>query len=154
MHLLSHQQIQQQTAELFVHSMPFNQLLGLKLHSLTDTEATLCFSQHPSLIGNAAQQILHGGVIASVLDVTAGLICASSVLIRQNNLTKEQLEHRLSHIGTVDLRIDYLRPGRGESFIATAKLERAGNKVAVAHARLHNQNQDYLACATAVYLVG
>lgn len=154
MHSLSHQQIQQQTAELFVHSMPFNQLLGLKLHSLTRMEAKIIFAPHPSLIGNAAQQILHGGVIASVLDVTAGLICASSVLTRQNNLTKEQLEHLLSHIGTIDLRIDYLRPGRGKSFIATARLVRAGNKVAVARAQLHNQKQDYLACATAVYLVG
>ena len=36
-------------------------------------------------------------------------------------------------IGTIDLRVDYLRPGRGNYFIATGRVVRLGNRVAVAH---------------------
>jgi len=57
-------------------------------------------------------------------------------------------------MGTIDLRVDYLRPGRGERFVATGHLLRAGNKVAVARVELHNQQHDYIATATATYLIG
>ncbi len=53
-------------------------------------------------------------------------------------------------MGTIDLRVDYLRPGRGERFTATSTLLRAGNKVAVARVELHNEAQVY-ASATATY---
>ena len=55
---------------------------------------------------------------------------------------------------TIDLRVDYLRPGRGERFTATSTLLRAGNKVAVARVELHNEAQVYIASATATYMVG
>ena len=57
-------------------------------------------------------------------------------------------------MGTIDLRVDYLRPGRGERFTATSSLLRAGNKVAVARVELHNEAQVYIASATATYMVG
>ena len=57
--------------------------------------------------------------------------------------------------GTIDLRVDYLRPGRGERFTATSSpVLRAGNKVAVARVELHNEEQLYIASATATYMVG
>ncbi|WP_157799789.1 thioesterase family protein, partial [Bacillus subtilis] len=76
--------------------------------------------------------ILHGGVIASVLDVAAGMVCVSNALTRQESISEADLRQRLSRMGTIDMRVDYLRPGRGERFTATSSLLRAGNKVAVA----------------------
>ena len=38
----------------------------------------------------------------------------------------------LSGIGTIDLRIDYLRPGRGKHFVVTGGVGRLGGRVAVA----------------------
>ncbi|VTP59796.1 Uncharacterized protein, possibly involved in aromatic compounds catabolism [Serratia rubidaea] len=99
-------------------------------------------------MGNAAQKILHGGVIASVLDVAAGLACVGSVLMRQESLVEEELAARLSRMGTIDLRVDYLRPGRGEHFIASASVLRSGNKVAVARVELHNNDGLHIASAT------
>jgi len=57
-------------------------------------------------------------------------------------------------MGTVDLRVDYLRPGRGEYFIASASLIRAGNKVSVARVDLHNDAGVHIATTTATYMVG
>ncbi len=140
--------------EIFVYHMPFNQALGLTLDRLETDYAELSFINKDMLVGNMAQKILHGGVIASVLDVAAGLVCVSSSLTRQQTITEEELLQRLSRMGTIDLRVDYLRPGRGERFIASSSLLRAGNKVAVARVELHNDAGVYIASATATYLVG
>ena len=130
--------------EIFVYHMPFNRALGLELERYEKDFAQLSFNNQPMMVGNWAQSILHGGVIASALDVAAGLVCVGSTLTRQ----------RLSRMGTIDLRVDYLRPGRGNRFTCTSRLLRAGNKVAVARVELHNEEQVYIASATATYMVG
>ncbi|SQC16035.1 protein PaaI [Klebsiella pneumoniae] len=83
-------------------------------------------------------------MIASALDVAAGLVCVGSTLTRHDTINEEELRQRLSRMGTIDLRVDYLRPGRGERFTATSTLLRAGNKVAVARVELHNEAQVYI----------
>lgn len=144
----------QKIGEIFVYHMPFNRELGLELRHFDDDGVELTFTNQHKLVGNAAQKILHGGVIASVLDVAAGLACVGSVLMRQESLVEEELAARLSRMGTIDLRVDYLRPGRGEHFIASASVLRSGNKVAVARVELHNNYGLHIASATATYLVG
>ncbi|MFC0226044.1 thioesterase family protein [Serratia aquatilis] len=152
--LMTLEAARQRIGEIFVYHMPFNRELGLELRRFDDDYAELTFTNQDKLVGNAAQNILHGGVIASVLDVAAGLACVGSVLMRQDPLVEEELATRLSRMGTIDLRVDYLRPGRGEHFIAAASMLRSGNKVAVARAELHNQDGLHIASATATYLVG
>ena len=125
--------------EMFVYHMPFNRALGLELERYEKEFAQLAFNNQPMMVGNWAQSILHGGVIASALDVAAGLVCVGSTLTRHE---------------TISVRVDYLRPGRGNRFTATSSLLRAGNKVAVARVELHNEEQLYIASATATYMVG
>ena len=141
-------------SDIFVNSMPFNQALGLKLQHLDEQQTTLVLPNRSSLTGNTLHKIVHGGVIASVLDVAAGLVCVNYALTRQDMISEEELRQRLSRMGTIDLRVDYLRPGRGDIFTATAQLLHAGNKVAVSRAELHNQDQEYIATATVSYLIG
>ena len=152
--LLTLEAARQKIGEIFVYHMPFNRELGLELRRFDDDVVELTFTNQPKLVGNAAQNILHGGVIASVLDVAAGLVCVGSVLLRQDPLIEEELAARLLRMGTIDLRVDYLRPGRGEHFTASASVLRSGNKVAVARVELHNHDGLHIASATATYLVG
>lgn len=140
--------------EIFVYNMPFNRALGLELDRLESDYAEISLANQTMLVGNSAQKILHGGVIASVLDVAAGLVCVTSALTRQDSITEEELRQRLSRMGTIDLRVDYLRPGRGERFIASSSLLRGGNKVSVARVELHNDVGVHIASATATYLIG
>lgn len=140
--------------EIFVYHMPFNRALGLELDRLESDYAEISLANQTMLVGNSAQKILHGGVIASVLDVAAGLVCVTSALTRQDSITEEELRQRLSRMGTIDLRVDYLRPGRGERFIASSSLLRGGNKVSVARVELHNDVGVHIASATATYLIG
>ncbi len=112
--------------EIFVYHMPFNRALGLELERYEKAFAQLSFNNQPMMVGNWAQSILHGGVIASALDVAAGLVCVGSTLTRHDTINEDELRQRLSRMGTIDLRVDYLRPGRGNRFTATSSLLRAG----------------------------
>ncbi|WP_204279023.1 thioesterase family protein, partial [Klebsiella aerogenes] len=71
--------------------------------------AEIQFRYQDKLVGNIAQRILHGGMIASVLDVSAGLVCVGNALTRLAPISQEQLEQKLAKMGTIDLRVDYLR---------------------------------------------
>ena len=152
--VLTAEQALKLVGEMFVYHMPFNRALGLELERYEKEFAQLAFNNQPMMIGNWAQSILHGGVIASALDVAAGLVCVGSTLTRHETISEDELRQRMSRMGTIDLRVDYLRPDRGNRFTATSSLLRAGNKVAVARVELHNEEQLYIASATATYMVG
>ncbi|AUQ27110.1 MULTISPECIES: thioesterase family protein [Dickeya] len=151
---LTQDRIRQRVSDIFIYQMPFNQELGLTLDAFSPDSVTLRFNHQNKLVGNALQQILHGGVIAAGLDVAAGLVCVGSALLRHDTLSEQELQHRLSRMGTIDLRVDYLRPGRGEHFTLTSHLLRGGNKIAVARAELHNEKHSHIASAIATYIVG
>ncbi|MDX7991276.1 thioesterase family protein [Xenorhabdus littoralis] len=140
--------------EVFVYHMPFNRLLGLELLRFEQDYAELQFRNQEKLVGNMVQKILHGGAIASILDVAGGLVCAGNSLTSLEMLTIAEMQKRLTTLGTIDLRVDYLRPGRGEVFTASCSIIRNGNKVSVARIELHNENQVHIASATGTYLVG
>ncbi len=75
--------------EIFVYHMPFNRALGLELERYEKAFAQLSFNNQPMMVGNWAQSILHGGVIASALDVAAGLVCVGSTLPAMTPSTKK-----------------------------------------------------------------
>ena len=141
-------------AEFFNHQMPFHQLIGLDIVSYEKDAVELRIKMKPELVGNAVHGILHGGVTATILDVAGGMMVFAEVLENMKQVNQQTVFKRLHNLGTIDLRIDYLRPGRGEEFIATATVIRAGNKVAVARMELHNENGDHIAFGTGTYMVG
>jgi uncharacterized protein (TIGR00369 family) len=136
---------------LFETAVPFNKVLGLTVESLDPQAPKLRFDMKPELIGNPRRQILHGGVISAVLDVAAGFAIHLAVA----KLKDEDPERGdFPNIGTIDLRVDYLRPGRGAFFIATGRVVRLGNRVAVAHTELVNDDGELIATGGAAYMVG
>jgi len=140
-------------AEVF-DQMPFNRLLGLKVTGFSADQAEVRFAFKPELVGNPVQQILHGGVIASVLDTVGGIMAISSALRRLEQVEHEVLVAKMGKMSTIDMRSDYLRPGRGTEFIATAQVIRSGNKVCVCRMELHNEQGVHIALGTGTYLVG
>ena len=134
--------------------IPFNQLLGLEIEELTDEHARLGFRMRDDLVGNYTRNILHGGVISATLDVTSGLMAFLGVARRVRGGSLEEKMERFSRLGTIDMRVDFLRPGAGEYFVATARTIRSGNRIAVIYAEHHNESDELLASATCTYIVG
>src|SRR4051794_41547985 len=136
---------------VFEEAVAFNRVLGLKVESTDPDVPKLRFDMKPELIGNPRRQILHGGVISAVLDVAAGFAVHLAVA-----KLKDQDPHRgdFPNIGTIDLRVDYLRPGRGKFFIASARVVRLGNRVAVAHTEMINDAGELITTGGAAQMVG
>jgi len=140
--------------EMYQHHLSFHRLIGIQVNSIDAERAEMQIKMRPDLVGNPVFQILHGGVTSSLLDSTGGMVAADNIINRLDDLSTENIQRRLSKLGTIDLRVDYLRPGRGELFIASARIIRQGNKVAVARMEMHNEKGDEIALGTATYLVG
>ncbi len=135
--------------------MPFNDLLGFEIIIDDVDKPMIKFNMNENLIGNYYYKILHGGVISSVLDTIGGLIAFIGVL-KKHNIENgwQNLMEKLTKISTIDLRVDYLRPGKGKFFIATGNILRTGNKVAVNRMELRNNENELIAVGTGTYLVG
>lgn len=150
---MNQQQILTYVSDLFTQKMPFNQMLGLRVETYTTEHVEIHFDWQDSFIGNPMQKILHGGVTSSVLDVVGGMMGIAGLLAKTEGQTEHEFLSNLGTFGTIDLRTDFIRPGRGETFIATAKLIRCGNKVCVCRMELHNEQGMHIACGTGTYLV-
>jgi len=140
--------------KVYEDRIPFNRLLGVQVESLDLDQAVLGFKMRDDLVGNYIQEILHGGVISAVLDATGGMLASVGILNRMIGASKDEMAQRLGRIGTIDLRIDFLRPGRGKTFHALSNMMRTGRKVAVTRMELHNDQNLLIAVGTGTYIVG
>jgi uncharacterized protein (TIGR00369 family) len=130
----------------------FNHLLGLRVESMDPAAPKMRFDMRPELVGNPTRKILHGGVISATLDVVGGFAIMLRMLSKMD--LQEAAKGGFPNLGTIDLRVDYLRPGRGKHFIATARIVRMGNRIAVTHMELENDTAELIATGSAAYVVG
>ncbi len=148
------QAIYAKIAEVFSKHVPFHNVIGFEFDQLSLEGCRLSFENKPELIGNFIQQILHGGVTATALDVVGGAMAAVGMMDKYPDADEQELGRRLARIGTIDLRVDYVRPGRGESFYAKSRLLRSGSKVAVVRMELHDDKDTLIALGTGTYMMG
>ena len=142
----------QQLSTVFT-SVPFNHLLGLVLDHIDVNNVTMSFKMKNELIGNFLHGILHGGVISSVLDMAGGMVTMANAIQHYPNHSMEELGDLIGKTSTVDLQISYLRPGKGEVFIAKAWIVKAGKKITFARMELYNQDETLIASGSGTYLL-
>ena len=140
--------------EITEEKIPFNKLIGMKIETLDLDKIGIRFEMSPELVGNFTRGNLHGGVISSVLDVTGGMVAWTGIMKKMEGQSFDEISERFNKIGTIDIRVDYLRPGLGEYFIATGSTLRTGNKVSVSRMELHNDKGILIAVGTGTYVVG
>jgi uncharacterized protein (TIGR00369 family) len=139
--------------ELFEQRITFNQTLGLKVLGVKPGDVRARIAMRPELVGHYAYGRLHGGVISATLDAMGGLALMVGIAERHPNDNTLQVMHRFAKMGTIDLRIDYLRPGLGQHFIATAEVTRLGGRIGSTQMRLLNDEGTLLATGAAAYVV-
>ena len=139
--------------ELFEQRITFNQTLGLKVLGFDANGPRLRFDMSPQLVGHYLYGRLHGGVISATLDATGGLALMWAIGEKHASETTPQVLHRFDKLGTIDLRVDYLRPGLGRHFVATAEVLRLGGRVASTQMRLVNDQGQLIATAAGAYIV-
>ncbi len=131
----------EQLRNLAEHVIPFNQFLGMRLVEVREGFARMELPFRVEFIGDPSRPALHGGVISALADTTGGFAVWSQVIDPRGR------------VSTIDLRVDYLRPGRSETLVAEAKVVRQGNRVGVVDIALfHPENEgQFVATGKGVY---
>jgi uncharacterized protein (TIGR00369 family) len=146
-------EIERHIKHLFEEMIAFNKVLGFRVLSLDTARPKVAFDMRPDLIGSPAHQVLHGGVTASVLDALGGLAMILAIYAKHPDDDPAQFVGRFRKLGTIDLRIDYLSPGRGKTFIASSEVLRLGNKIGTAFMRMENEEGTLIATASGAYVI-
>lgn len=103
----------------FLARAPYIRFLGMTAE-LAGDELTGVLPFSPHLIGNTMLPALHGGVIGGFLEMTA-----------LAQLAVTQSDPRVHK--TIDVTIEYLRPGRALTTYARADLRKVGRRIANVH---------------------
>jgi len=138
---------------IFDEMIPFNRVLGLKITSLDPGGVKGRIDMRPDLIGHFISNRVHGGVISAGLDAMAGVAVMAAIGARHMDEAPVQRLHRFGKLGTIDLRIDFLRPATGEHFELRANVLRLGSRVATARMEFLGADGTLLASGAAAYIV-
>jgi uncharacterized protein (TIGR00369 family) len=138
---------------IFEDMIVFNKVLGLKITALSPTEVRARIAMKPELVGHYGYNRIHGGVISAGLDAMGGLAVMAAIGARHMDETPEQRLHRFGKLGTIDLRVDYLRPGIGEVFELRAEVMRLGSRVASTRMEFLGADGKLLSTGAAAYIV-
>jgi uncharacterized protein (TIGR00369 family) len=138
---------------IFEEKIVFNQVLGLRITSVKPERVVATIAMKPDLIGHYAHNRLHGGVVSAGLDAMGGLACMAAIGARHMTEAPEQRLLRFGKLGTIDLRIDYLRPAIGEHFELRAEVMRLGSRVASTRMEFFAADGKLLCCGSGAYIV-
>ena len=146
-------ELKNQLTNLFEEQIFFNKLMGLKLQALSATQAHASLAMRTELIGNFSEGRLHGGVISAALDTTGGIAVTAALCARYPHESFEQHAARFARLGTIDLRIDYLRPGISQHFEMRAEVIRLGSRIANTRMEFFDHGGKLLATGNGVYII-
>ncbi|MDZ4253467.1 MAG: thioesterase family protein [Sulfuritalea sp.] len=137
--------------KIFEEMIVFNQVLGLKIAAITPERVMGRIAMRHELVGSPNR--LHGGVISASLDAMGGLAVMAAIGARHLDEAPAQRLHRFGKLGTIDLRIDYLRPGIGEHFELHAEVLRLGSRVATTRMEFRGADGKLLSTGAGAYIV-
>jgi len=119
-----------------IPQMPFNHHLGLKVTRMYKDGLTLECELRPEMANGHGT--LHGGVTATLIDAAVGM----GIIARAGG--------RLA--GTVDLHVNFIRPGVDGSFRCRSRILKAGKTLAFGEAVVRDRQGHVVATGAATYI--
>lgn len=138
---------------IFEEKIVFNQVLGLKITSLRPERVVARIDMKPQLVGHYSYNRIHGGVISAGLDAMGGLAVMAAIGARHMDDAPLARLQRFAKLGTIDLRVDYLRPAIGERFLLRAQTLRLGSRVASTRMEFLAHDGKLLSTGAGAYIV-
>ena len=105
--------------EFMESHVAFNRYLGIRIQEIQAGHVVMTLPFRKELVGDPFRPALHGGVVSTLLDTCGGAAVWSAA-------------EPGDRVSTVDLRVDFLRPGPLEDLLCDARVLRMGNRVGVA----------------------
>jgi len=118
---------------------PFQRWLGIEAIAVLDSGIELRLPWREELISNPASQSTHGGILASLIDLSglyAILACGGNA------------------VATADLHIDYHRPALPGDLRIVSTVVKRGRRTSIASSELFNTENKLLASGRGLYLAG
>lgn len=115
---------------------PFNKWMGLKILKLDNESLEVGLVWREEMISNPQLRYTHGGIIASLVDVTADFMIAAKVGMP---------------VPTVDMRVDYHRAAQPGDLRAEARIIRLGSTNTVAEAYVYDADNKLIASGRGTY---
>jgi len=131
----------------------FNKVLGVKIQSIGSERVVAHIPMRPDLVGHFGYNRIHGGVISAALDAMGGIAVMGAIGGRYCDESVDSRLQRFARLGTIDLRVDYLRPGIGERFTLTATTLRLGSRVASTRMEFLGEDGSLLSTGSGSYIV-
>jgi acyl-CoA thioesterase len=122
----------------FLHEIPFNAHVGLKLVRLHKDGVTIECAIRPELLNGSG--VLHGGVTATLADVAVGMALARH-LGRPRSAT------------TVEMKINYLRPVAHGKITARSHLVKVGSRLCCGRVEIFDAAKRPVAAALITYMI-
>jgi len=140
--------------EIFEQRIVFNSVLGLKVIAIRPEGVAIGrLDMKQDLVGHFLTNQLHGGVICTGLDAMAGLACMAAIGGRHMDEPAAQRLERFVKLGTIDLRVDFLRRAVGTTFHLRGEVLRLGSRVASTRMEFSGADGQLLACGSAAFMV-
>ena len=139
--------------DIFEEKIVFNRVLGLKVTGVRPAGVTGRIDMKQDLVGHFSFNRLHGGVISASLDAMAGLAVMAAIGARHMDEAPLQRLHRFGRLGTIDIRIDYLRQAISSHFELSAEVLRLGSRVATTRMEFRDAEGQLVSTGSAAYIV-
>jgi uncharacterized protein (TIGR00369 family) len=121
-----------------IERAPFSALLGLKIESTGKDEARVRMPFRLNLLNEGGPQApIHGGAIASLIDVAA--------------VTAVWTDPRMKQSATISMTINFLNPAVSSDLIATARVRKRGRRVASLNVEVVDENGQLIADSMVVF---
>jgi acyl-CoA thioesterase len=120
-----------------IPQMPFNHHLGLRVTRMYKDGLALECEFRPEWTNGFGT--LHGGVTATLIDAAIGI----AVIAHSGGRTTN----------TVELKVNYLRPGVGDKFHCRSRLVKTGRTLVFGEAEVRDRNGALVATGTATYIL-
>ena len=126
-----------------IESLPHNRKLGIRTVEVSRGRCITYIEYRPELVGDPTRNLMHGGVVTTLIDTTAGGAVYSC-------LPGE------TPIATLDMRIDYLKPAApNRRLYACAEVGRLTRRVAFVRAFAYQDvASNQVATCNAAFMVG
>ena len=126
-----------------LESLPHNAKLGIHMVEIAPGRCTTYIEFRSELVGDPSRNVLHGGVVTTLIDATAGAAVYASIPGETS-------------LATLDMRIDYLRPTEPDKRLyATAELYRLTRRIAFVRASAYQDDpENQVAHCAASFMLG
>jgi len=92
--------------EVVEQKIPMAKFIGVKVLEIEEGFVKLLFPYREEFIGDPRSKRLHGGYTATAVDLAGGVAAMTYMTSQEDD------------VATIDMRIDYIRPGKAKEIIA------------------------------------